>query len=145
MSSGEATIRKVLSANDLGLTGSHQAGVLVPRYDSILRFFPILDPEAVNPSRDVLVRDVQSDSRVLLRFVYYNSKVRGEGTRNEYRLTRMTALLRSLDARPGDVLVFRRTGRADIELFVEKGDQPDPTRVSRAGLVLRGGWTVLED
>ena len=33
-------VEKILSANDCGLTGGHQAGALIPKEDRILGFFP---------------------------------------------------------------------------------------------------------
>ncbi len=41
-------ITKVLSANDTGETGGHQAGMLVPKEGRILAFFPSLDPSEKN-------------------------------------------------------------------------------------------------
>jgi len=35
-------IKKVLSANDSGETGGHQAGILIPKNQDILSFFPVL-------------------------------------------------------------------------------------------------------
>ena len=35
-------ISKVLSANDTGETGGHQAGILIPKSEIILSFFPKL-------------------------------------------------------------------------------------------------------
>ncbi|GAB1458090.1 hypothetical protein MASR2M48_33980 [Spirochaetota bacterium] len=43
---------KKLSKNDLGLTGSHQAGILVPRVDEILNFFPFLT-EIKKPTNEI--------------------------------------------------------------------------------------------
>jgi hypothetical protein len=42
-------ISKVLSANDTGDTGGHQAGILVPKDPDILAFFPKLDANRRNP------------------------------------------------------------------------------------------------
>ncbi|TPN68808.1 hypothetical protein FJ980_32960, partial [Mesorhizobium sp. B1-1-5] len=39
----ERSIAKALSANDTGDTGGHQAGILVPKEEGILAFFPELD------------------------------------------------------------------------------------------------------
>ena len=33
-------VEKILSANDCGLTGGHQAGALIPKEDRIVGFFP---------------------------------------------------------------------------------------------------------
>ena len=37
------SISKILSANDTGETGGHQAGILVPKQEEILSFFPPLE------------------------------------------------------------------------------------------------------
>src|SRR5215469_7482404 len=42
-------IRKTLSANDVGSTGAHQAGILIPKDPKILAFFPTLDASTKNP------------------------------------------------------------------------------------------------
>ena len=42
-------IEKTLSPNDLGLTGAHQAGMLIPKDEIILNYFPRLDKTAENP------------------------------------------------------------------------------------------------
>lgn len=145
--SRKRSISKALSPNDLGLTGSHQAGILVPKEERILSFFPQLDKSSVNPSCEVSVKDVESDTIWNLRFVYYNGKVRNEGTRNEYRLTRMTELLRQLRADPGDALIFERTPLGDIEIRIDKaasGSGRIGSATSEEVTVLRGGWTLIE-
>ena len=99
-------IEKVLSANDTGETGGHQAGICVPKDSNILSFFPVLNAKLKNP-REVL--DITDDSgRVWsFAFIYYNSRFFG-GTRNEYRLTRMTAFLRDFNLKAGDKIMLRR-------------------------------------
>jgi len=42
-------ISKVLSANDVGVTGGHQAGILIPKNPDILSFFPTLGNKDKNP------------------------------------------------------------------------------------------------
>ena len=44
------TISKKLSANDIGINGAHQAGILVPKAKDILSFFPDLNAAIKNPS-----------------------------------------------------------------------------------------------
>src|SRR5437762_12218344 len=86
-------IAKHLSANDTGDTGGHQAGILIPKIPSILAFFPKVDSSLLNPRHFLVFYDVE-DSRWEFSFIYYNNALFG-GTRNEYRLTRMTAYLRN--------------------------------------------------
>jgi hypothetical protein len=45
------TFIKTLSANDVGTTGGHMGGILVPKGDGeLLAFLPPLDPNVLNPS-----------------------------------------------------------------------------------------------
>lgn len=78
---------KRLSANDTLANAAHQAGPYVPK-DVLFTVFPDLNrPEAENPDhRFDLYVDSHPDHR-LVRAVWYNGKVRGDGTRNETRLT----------------------------------------------------------
>jgi len=105
------TFAKSLSANDVGATGSHQAGILVPKSDpQLLAFFPRLDHTELNPDALLIAKDDQGQEWKF-RYVYYNNRLHSEtGTRNEYRLTRLTAYFDSVNAKPGDVLVFASVG-----------------------------------
>jgi hypothetical protein len=98
-------LRKRLSANDVGATGSHQAGVFVP--PSMIGFFPGLDEDGLNPDAWITVEDTDGHSW-LWRFLHYNNAVVRTGTRNEYRLTHTTQALRELGARTGDELELER-------------------------------------
>lgn len=72
---------RFITANDIGKTGSHQSGFYIPKSAAPLLF----ETECIKgENRDKLVRvkwqdDFETDSR----FIYY-----GQGTRNEYRITR---------------------------------------------------------
>ena len=45
------TFIKTLSANDVGTTGGHMGGILVPKGDGeLLAFLPALDRNVLNPS-----------------------------------------------------------------------------------------------
>lgn len=104
-----ASFAKLLSANDVGLTGGHQAGILVPKgAPELLAFFPPLDPALPNPDAWISVLD-EDDNEWALRFIYYNNRLHGAGTRDEYRITHLTRCLRGMGARPGDQLVFSST------------------------------------
>ena len=100
-------ISKVLSANDLGLTGSHQSGMLVPKRPEILGFFPYLDAEEKNPRCRVMFRDGKGDEWKF-NYIYYNNALFG-GTRNEYRLTGMTRFFREFSPKPGDSLILSKS------------------------------------
>ncbi len=102
-------ISKILSANDTGETKAHQAGILIPKEERILRFFPRLDSKEKNPRTILIVRDSLSN-KWKFNFIYYNNKFFG-GTRNEYRLTGMTGYIKSNNLKAGD------------EIFLEKDDE----------------------
>ncbi len=110
-------ISKKLSANDVGTTGAHQAGILVPKEKAILSFFPSLDPSVKNPRMTLVVRELKDGTRWEFNFIYYNNRLFG-GTRNEYRLTCMTQYLPPFLVWPGVIAFpslakispFRRAG-----------------------------------
>ena len=95
---------KTLSANDVGATGGHQGGVLIPKGErELLAMLPPLDPQVKNPDVWLTCFDQYGES-FRFRFVYYNNKLHDQnGTRNEYRITYMTAWFRSQGAREGDI------------------------------------------
>src|SRR5690349_3215959 len=99
-------IIKELSANDTGDTGGHQAGILVPKEPRILSFFPQLDGTTKNPRHHLIFHD-DDGGRWEFAFIYYNNRY-FDGTRNEYRLTRMTPYLRGNGLKPGDHVILRR-------------------------------------
>lgn len=99
-------ITKELSANDTGVTGAHQAGIHIPKNGRILSFFPHLDSNSKNPRIHLVFNDVDG-KRWEFAFIYYNNLFFG-GTRNEYRLTRMTPFIRQHGLRPGDFLTLSR-------------------------------------
>lgn len=104
----QRSIAKILSKNDAGETGGHQAGILVPKDAGILSFFPQLDVRIHNPRCHILFHD-ESDTKWEFAFIYYNGKLFG-GTRNEYRLTRMTNYIRSAHLFAGDEIVLTNDG-----------------------------------
>ena len=132
-------ICKTLSANDVGDTGGHQAGILVPRNPAVLSFFPVLDAREKNPRVYLTFREDDGVTRWDFAFIYYNNALFG-GTRNEYRLTRMTKYLRAKNAGIGDDLILTR----DLEgrLFVSL-DRTASKYESDGVLRLTGGWKVI--
>jgi hypothetical protein len=100
--------QKTLSANDVGATKAHQAGIHIPKTEkALLDFLPPLDPKQTNP--DAWIECVDENGGIhRFRYIYYNSKLHGLGTRNEYRITHMTGYLRSIGAKAGDVLEISR-------------------------------------
>jgi len=117
---------KILSPNDLGRTGSHQAGILVPK-NSPLRV--LLDESTVadsNPRRFLYPYSEYLGRSVECCLIYYNNRLRG-GTRDEFRLTRTAWLRRDLLAVPGDVLEFAIEENELVEIKVIKSDfDPGP-------------------
>lgn len=103
------SFRKTLSANDVGATGTHQAGILVPKGEQdLLAFLPPLNAGIKNPDAWIYCTDENGNQRKF-RLVYYNNKLHDKnGTRNEYRLTYMTGYLREMRAVEGDALEFSR-------------------------------------
>ena len=99
-------IEKTLSSNDTGETGSHQAGLCVPKEPEVLAFFPELDPTIKNPRAPLDVID-ETGREWTFSFIYYNNRFYG-GTRNEYRLTCMTPFFREFNLKAGDTILLRR-------------------------------------
>lgn len=104
ISSSLGSISKALSSNDTGDTGAHQAGILVPKIKEILSFFPLLDKTEKNP-RVLLIFTDDHDRDWEFAFIYYNNRFFG-GTRNEFRLTRMTKYFKENNLKPGDELIL---------------------------------------
>lgn len=134
-------IVKALSANDVGETGGHQAGVLVPKSAEILSFFPTLSAKEKNPRVRLVFRDEDGLTRWEFVFIYYNNKFFG-GTRNEYRLTCMTKYLRSRNAKVGDEIVLSRTPDDRLSVRHIRSAQSNPTFDGDV-LVLSSGWKII--
>jgi hypothetical protein len=136
------TVRKSLSANDLGRTGSHQAGILVPKVREMLSFFPHLDSTRKNPRAKIFVREAGDGARRDFNFIYYNNKLFG-GTRNEYRLTGMTAYLRESGAEVGDEVAISKDADGSYVIDVVRSkslrDQSGDDVI-----VLSGGWKITK-
>jgi hypothetical protein len=137
------TVEKVLSANDTGETGGHQAGLLIPKDVLTLEFFPRLDPSVKNPRCVIDLRDGAGEEWTF-NFIYYNNKLFG-GTRNEYRLTGMTEFVRRYALKAGDSVIFRRTAGRLYEIDYRRKDQPvrqaaDGSKVLR----LSGNWVIVD-
>ena len=141
---------KVLSANDTGETGGHQAGILVPKGDpALLAFFPPLDASVQNP--DARIEVVDDGGRLWkLRYIYYNNRLHApRGTRNEYRLTHLTRFLRDAGARVGDSLVFTATATPGRYRIALAPAAPDPAvgtmeQPVLPGVVKLSGWRRVQ-
>lgn len=138
----ELKISKVLSANDTGETGGHQAGLLIPREERILSFFPRLDSNQLNPRSHLRFED-QDGSSWEFAFIYYNNRFFG-GTRNEYRLTRMTKYIRQTSLAAGDEVVLRYLGDAGYFISFERQNGSTPqNEEGKTVLRLGSGWKVV--
>lgn len=133
------SFRKLLSANDVGATGGHQAGVLIPKAETdLLRLLPNLDPHIKNPS--VMIDFLDETGTVnRFRFVYYNNKLHDKtGTRNEYRITGMTAWFREKNAQAGDFIEISgvpKTNQYFMKIVSEeiKVNENEPAKIQLRG------------
>jgi hypothetical protein len=133
-------ITKVLSANDTGDTGGHQAGILVPKDPRILPFFPALDGKERNPRCHLVFEDDAGD-RWELAFIYYNNRRFG-GTRNEYRLTHMTRYIRQKGLQAGDEIILEHTGDGRWRISARRAALAAPPESERFVLKLGSGWRI---
>jgi len=135
----QQAITKTLTPNEVGETGGHMAGILVPKDPDILGFFPKLSSTEKNPRVNLIFRDDDEITRWKFVFIYYNNRLFG-GTRNEYRLTWMTKYLRSKNAKVGDEVVLSRDreGRLFVALR-RKASANEKDNVLR----LIGGWKII--
>lgn len=134
-------ITKTLSANDVGATGGHQAGMLIPKDPRILSFFPKLDPTTNNP-RSHLVFEDDAAQKWTLAFIYYNNGLFG-GTRNEYRLTRLTKFIRENGLVTGDEIVLSRKEGGSLVISIRRASTVAAAESGRLVLKLGSGWKVV--
>lgn len=139
MNSSAYIICKELSANDIGLTGSHQAGILIPKNEEILNFFPTLNSSEKNPRKELSFVDATSQSPWSFNFIYYNNK-HFDGTRNEYRLTKMTKYIRSKNASPGDFIFMSKGESGEITIDLRSVDLK---RSYNTPIREIAGWQIL--
>ena len=134
------SISKILSANDTGETGAHQAGMLVPKQEEILSFFPPVNRDELNPRHHLVFYDTQ-DERWEFAFIYYNNALFG-GTRNEFRLTRMTPFIKQNRLVCGDELILERnaSGRYLVRYVRPKSTGRGVDGVLRLGST----WKVID-
>lgn len=134
----EHKIVKVLSANDTGETGGHQAGILVPKDPALLSFFPKLDPTLYNPRVHLRFLD-DAGTFWEFAFIYYNNAL-FDGTRNEYRLTRMTKYIRQAGLFVGDEVILSR----DDDRYMVSHARKQQAKVTGGVLQLGTGWRVIQ-
>lgn len=130
-------ITKLLSQNDTGETGGHQAGILVPRDDNVLSFFPRLNPEEYNPRHQLFFTDPHG-KKWEFSYIYYNNKRFG-GTRNEYRLTCMTPFMHAHNLKAGDTLIFTRDEQNRFHIGYRRQNEPGEDGVLKIG----NAWRIV--
>ncbi|KHL95878.1 hypothetical protein QW71_09725 [Paenibacillus sp. IHB B 3415] len=134
-----SAISKFLSPNDTGENKAHQAGILIPKDEEILSFFPNLGRETKNP-RTILSFEDMSGESWSFNFIYYNGKLFG-GTRNEYRLTGMTKFIKSNNLKAGDKIIFHRT--SGDNLLIKHQRMNNITGEGNGKLKLSNKWKVV--
>jgi hypothetical protein len=140
---------KILTKNDTGETGAHQAGITVPKKNKeLIDFFPNLDLGEFNPDIRIICTDPDGDQWEM-RYVYYNGKTfsPAKNTRNEYRITYMTKFFSKWKAKSGDSVVFTATNKTNsynisIKPRVEHSDKINITN-GRSTIVLKGWRSVF--
>ena len=139
----ELTISKVLSPNDSGETGGHQAGLLIPRTERILSFFPVLDASELNPRVHLNFED-EARKNWEFAFIYYNNRFFG-GTRNEYRLTRMTKYMRESGLVTGDEVVMHRDSSGNYSIYYRRLKEQLVSLNDEGEKVIRlgAGWKMI--
>jgi len=112
----ENTFCRYITANDTGVNGAHQAGFYMPKSAWPLFF---TEPGTRGSNKDTYISILwQDDFQTESRFIYY-----GNGTRNEYRLTRFGKDFPFLsDDRVGDLLVICQMIDNEYKAFVISGD-----------------------
>ena len=138
----ELTISKVLSSNDTGETGGHQSGILIPKRQDILSFFPTLDTFELNPR--VHLRFDDAGQYWEFAFIYYNNRFFG-GTRNEYRLTRMTRFIRECGLIAGDEIVMHRDCGGNYTISYNRSFEQTVTKNETGQTVIKlgAGWRII--
>ena len=131
---------KLLSANDIGVTGSHQAGLHIPKNSPIIRLMPQKMLKEINPRIDLVLLSPNLSKSFVAQFIYYNNALRG-GTRDEFRLTCVRELLKEIGATLGDQLVFDFEYGSQVQVSLIKANKIDENEP----LPWTGSWKVIGD
>lgn len=112
----ESAFCRFITANDVGSTGGHQCGFYIPKCAASLLFET---PCKKGENKDKFVEILWQDSfTTKSRFVYY-----GQGTRNEYRITRFGSNFPFLqEDNVGDLLILARNDSTQYVGFVLQAD-----------------------
>jgi hypothetical protein len=132
------TITKILTENDLGRTGAHQAGIHVPKKILKTGIFAQLPINKKNPRAQISAQDEQG-RKWMFTFIYYNNKFFG-GTRNEARITGITSFFKNEIATPGDLIIFqRKNGKLNVKIQHHK----QASRSETVTLAFNSSWRAI--
>lgn len=108
---------RFITANDTGKNGSHQSGFYIPKCAATLLFD---QPGIKGCNKDKIVEvKWQNDFITESRFIYY-----GQGTRNEYRITRFGKKFPFFEEdNVGDLLIIAQSDERNYSGFVLQKDQ----------------------
>ena len=108
---------RFITANDTGKNGSHQAGFYIPKCAAALLFDT---PGVKGENKDKMVKVKWQDKFTTdSRFIYY-----GQGTRNEYRITRFGKCFPFFEEdNVGDLLIIAKQSEDYYDGFVLQSDQ----------------------
>lgn len=138
-------VTKILTPNDVGTTGSHQSGIAVPKTGEMLDFFPVLDASEFNPRQVLYGLDSHHEVSIPLTYIYYNGKLHGRSTRNEFRLTGLSGFFSRNSAEAGDKLTIKRLAELDYILSITKPtSEPIVLQEDQFSftITLTGQWTT---
>src|SRR5207249_3171156 len=99
---------------------------------------PPLSRPRLNPDLWLDVRD-ERGNHYLWRYIHYNNKVVGAGTRDEFRLTHVTEFLVRSGANSGDTLELRADPEGHYRARVIEGKPAGQILVLRTS----GSWSVV--
>ena len=134
---------KILSENDIGTNGSHQAGFLIPKLFVKGGLFEKLTDTEVNPRLRLKFVDLKDGSEIFLNYIYYNNKLFG-GTRHEYRLTGLTRWIKSHGLIPGDSIQMSKIAAFDYTIEIIKKERQPKTLSEDSWIALYGKGTSNE-
>lgn len=107
---------RFITGNDAGTTGSHQAGFYIPKCAAPLLFGEVCK-KGTNKDKWVTIK-WQNSIETSSRFIYY-----GQGTRNEYRITRFGQGFEFLlDRYVGSLLIIAEQSEEYYQAFVLESD-----------------------
>jgi hypothetical protein len=140
---------KRLAANDTLATNAHQAGPYISK-DFLFQVFPSLNrPDETNPDHCFGLRVDSHSEHTDARAVWYNNRVRGKGTRNEARITRLGGIKSALlnPESTGSLTVFafilNSSGCADFcRVWVCSDQAQEELFEERLGPVEPGAYVV---